>query len=38
MNQDEREVFLQKIAETNAKLDAANQQLFAAKNKLVEYE
>lgn len=38
MNQNEQEVFLQKIAEVNAKLDAANQQLFAAKNKLAEYE
>ena len=38
MNQDEQEVFLQKIAEINAKLDAANKELFAAKSKLSEYE
>ena len=38
MRQDEQEMFLQKIAEANAKLDAANQQLLAAKSKLAEYE
>jgi Signal transduction histidine kinase len=38
MNQDERELLLQKIAEANAKVDAANEQLFAAKKKLAEYE
>ena len=30
MNQDERELLLQKIAEANAKVDSANEQLFAA--------
>ncbi len=38
MNQDERELLLQKIAEANAKVDSANEQLFAAKKKLAEYE
>ena len=38
MNIDERELLLQKIAEANAKVDAANEQLFAAKKKLAEYE
>lgn len=38
MDQIERETLLQKIAEANAKLDAANKQLFEAKNKLAEYE
>lgn len=38
MNQDEREILLQKIAEANAKVDAANKQLLAAKGKLAEYE
>ena len=38
MNQDERELLLQKIAEANAKIDFANKQLFAAKKKLAEYE
>ena len=38
MRQDEQEIFLQKIAEANAKLDATNRELLAAKNKLAEYE
>lgn len=38
MNKDERELLLQKIAEANAKVDAANEQLFAAKKRLSEYE
>lgn len=38
MRQDEQEMFLQKIAEANAKLDATNKQLLAAKKKLAEYE
>lgn len=38
MNQYEQEQYLQKLAEVNAKLDAANQQLFVAKNKLAAYE
>ncbi len=38
MDQVERETLLQKIAEINAKLDAANKQLFDAKAKLAEYE
>ena len=38
MDQVERETLLQKIAEINAKLDAANKQLFDANAKLVEYE
>ena len=38
MNQIERETLLQKIAEANVKLDAANKQLFDAKAKLAEYE
>ena len=38
MDQNEKEIFFQKIAEANAKLDAANQQLLAAKSKLAEYE
>lgn len=38
MDQVERETLLQKIAEINAKLDAANKQLFDANTKLAEYE
>ena len=38
MNQDERELLLQKIAEANAKVDAANKQLLAAQKRLAEYE
>lgn len=38
MNHKEQEILLQKIAEANAKLDAANKELYAAKNKLSEYE
>lgn len=38
MNKDERELLLQKIAEANAKVDAANEQLFAARKRLSEYE
>ena len=38
MDQVERETLLQKIAENNAKLDAANKQLFDANAKLAEYE
>ena len=38
MDQEERELLLQKIAQANARLDAANQQLLAAKKKLAEYE
>ena len=38
MNKDERELLLQKIAEANAKVDAANEQLFVAKKSLSEYE
>ena len=38
MDQVERETLLQKIAEINAKLDAANKQLFDANAKLAEYE
>jgi signal transduction histidine kinase len=34
----ERETLLQKIAEANMRLDAANKQLFEAKAKLDEYE
>lgn len=38
MNQAEQELYLQKISEVNAKLDAVNKELFAAKSKLSEYE
>lgn len=38
MDQVERETLLQKIAEINAKLDAANKKLFDANAKLAEYE
>ncbi len=38
MEQDERELLLQKIAEANAKLHAANLKLDEAKKKLAEYE
>lgn len=38
MNQDEREIFIQKIAEANAKRQAAEQQLSAANAKLDQYE
>lgn len=38
MNQDEREVLLQKIAEANAKRNAAEQELAVARKKLAEYE
>lgn len=38
MNDFERETLLQKIAEANMRLDAANKQLFEAKAKLDEYE
>jgi CheY-like chemotaxis protein len=38
MNQDEREMFLQKIAEANTKLQTTQQELEAAKKRLDEYE
>lgn len=38
MNKDEREVLLQKIAETNSKLRATEEELLAAKKKLAHYE
>lgn len=38
MNQDEREVLLQKIAEANSKLRATEEELLAAKKKLAHYE
>lgn len=38
MNQDEREILLQKIAEANAKLHQTELQLSAAQKKLNEYE
>ena len=38
MNQDEREVLLQKIAEANAKRQAAEKELATARKKLDEYE
>ena len=38
MNQDERELLLQKLAESNAKLHAANLELDGARSKLSEYE
>lgn len=38
MNQDEREILLQKLAETNAKKQAIELELQAAKKKLAEYE
>jgi len=38
MNQDEREILIQKIAEANAKRQAAEQQLSAANAKLDQYE
>ena len=38
MNQDEREVLLQKIADANAKTQTAERELYAAKKKLDEYE
>ena len=38
MNQDERDILLQKFAEANRKLMAANEQLEAANKKLKEYE
>lgn len=37
-NQDEREILLRKIAEANAKTQAAERELFAVKKKLNEYE
>ncbi len=38
INQDERELLLQKIAEANARADATNEKLFVANKKLAEYE
>ena len=38
MNEIERETLFQKIAEANARYDAANKQLLEAKTKLSEYE
>lgn len=38
MNHNDPEVFFQKIADANAKLDAANKELHNAKKKLAEYE
>lgn len=38
MNEIERETLFQKIAEANARYDAANKQLLEAKAKLAEYE
>ena len=38
MNQDEREMFLQKIAEANAKLQMTQQELETAQKRLNEYE
>ena len=38
MNQDEKNILLQKIAEANAKWQAAEKELDAAKKKLEEYE
>lgn len=38
MNQDEREILLQKIAEANAKLHAVEYELDATRKKLAEYE
>ncbi len=38
MNQDEREILMQKFAEANRKLMLANEQLEAANGKLKEYE
>ena len=38
MNQDEREMFLQKIAEANAKLQTTQQELETAQKRLNEYE
>ena len=38
MNQDEREILLQKIAEANAKRQAAEKELDVARKKLEEYE
>ncbi len=38
INQEERELLLQKIAEANARADAANEKLLAANRKLAEYE
>lgn len=38
MNQDEREILLQKIAEANAKLHAVEYELEATRKKLAEYE
>ena len=38
MNQDEREILLQKFATVNRKLMAANEQLEQAKRKIKEYE
>ena len=38
MNQDEKEILLKKIAEANAKWQAAEKELDAAKKKLEEYE
>ena len=38
MNQDEREMLLQEIAETNAKLQTTQQELEAAQKRLNEYE
>ncbi|MDE7456569.1 MAG: response regulator [Prevotella sp.] len=38
MNQDEREILLQKLAEANAKLHAVEHELDATRKKLAEYE
>ena len=38
MNQDEREILLQKIAEANAKRQAVELELNDARKKLAEYE
>jgi CheY-like chemotaxis protein len=38
MNHDEREILIQKIAEANAKRNAAEQELLSTRKKLAEYE
>ncbi|MDE5571356.1 MAG: hypothetical protein K2I86_04795, partial [Prevotella sp.] len=38
MNQDEREILLQKLAEANAKLHAVEYELDATRKKLAVYE
>ena len=38
MNQDEREMFLQKLAEANAQLQKTQEELDAANKRLNEYE